>query len=199
MDHGEALSSRAARITFRPLTWDDLPAMGRWLSEPGVDAWWREADLGREAISRKYRPLIEGEEPTRGFVIIIDNMPVGYIQAYRLGDHPDYARQIPVDPAAVATDLFIGEPGWRRRGWGTAVLRTFLERIVFGEMAATVAMIAPEPANARAIRTYERAGFRWVATVPVVSEKEPLDTGDEYVMLLSRPEWKGQVARWRES
>jgi aminoglycoside 6'-N-acetyltransferase len=183
--------ARTGRIAFRPLAEANFPDMVRWLSDPGVARWWPEADLGLEAIARKYTPVISGAEPVRGFVIAIDGAPVGFIQAYVLGDHPGYQRQLGVDPGAVATDLFIGEPGWRDRGWGTAVLGAFLERIVFGEMAAGLAVIAPEPGNARAIRVYARIGFRWEKTVAVVDEDDPAESGDEYVMLLPRRTWEG--------
>jgi RimJ/RimL family protein N-acetyltransferase len=48
-------------------------------------------------------------------------------------------------------------------------------------------MIAPDPANARAVRCYEKVGFRPVRTVHVVDEDHPGNTGDELVMLLDRP------------
>lgn len=174
------------RIAFRPLGGADLPDMQRWLADPGVATWWREPDLGLDALIGKYGPMIDGVEPVRGFVIEIDGLPVGFIQAYRIGDHPDYQQQLAVDPDAVATDLFIGEAAWRDRGWGTVVLRTFLERVVFGEFGAGLAVIAPEPANARAIHVYGRLGFRWEKTVPVVDDDDPAATNEEYVMLLQR-------------
>lgn len=174
------------RIAFRPLDSADLPDMRRWLADPDVAAWWRKPDLSLDALVGKYQPMIDGTEPVRGFVIRIDGQPVGFIQAYRLGDHPDYQRQLAVDPDAVATDLFIGEAVWRDRGWGTAVLHAFLDRVVFGEMGTDLAVIAPEPGNARAIRVYERVGFRWVKTVPVVDEDDPAQTNEEYVMILVR-------------
>lgn len=181
------------RIVFRPLDGADLPDMQRWLADPEVAVWWREPDLGLDALVGKYQPMIDGVEPVRGFAIVIDRRPVGFIQAYRIGDHPDYQRQLAIDPEAVATDLFIGDAAWRDRGWGTAALRAFLDRMVFGEMGTAVAVIAPEPANARAIRVYERVGFRWVKTVPVVDEDDPATTNDEYVMLLNRPDDRNAV------
>jgi RimJ/RimL family protein N-acetyltransferase len=52
--------ARTGRIAFRPLAEADFPDMMRWLSDPGVARWWPEADLGLEAITRKYTPVISG-------------------------------------------------------------------------------------------------------------------------------------------
>jgi aminoglycoside 6'-N-acetyltransferase len=156
MDHLES------PIRFRPLALSDLPNIQRWLSDPDVAAWWREADLSLEAMIGKYAPIIDGSDPVTAFVIVIEGQDIGYIQAYVLRDHPAYLRQVDVDPDAVGIDLFIGEAEFRGRGWGSPIVREFLDRIVFGDMAAGLAMIAPEPANARAIRVYERVGFIWL-------------------------------------
>ena len=172
------------RIRFRPLHRADLPAMQRWLADPDVAAWWSERDLGLDALTAKYQPRIDGAEPVRGFAIVIDGESIGFIQAYRIGDYPDYQQQLDIDPDAVVTDLFIGEEAWRNRGWGTAVLRAFLDRVVFGEMGAEIAVIAPEPTNTRAIRVYERVGFQWVKTVSVKDDDDSTRATKEYVMLL---------------
>jgi aminoglycoside 6'-N-acetyltransferase len=174
-----------AHIAFRPLAETDMPMLKRWLEDPDVAPWYQEDSTELDALRERYRLVVTGEEPTRGFVIRVDGRDAGYIQAYVIDDHPDYARQMAVDPGAVGIDLVLGEPWARNRGYGAAVLRGFLREVVFGEMDAGIAIIAPEPGNARAIRAYERAGFAWVKTVPVVDES-PANTGDEYVMRLTR-------------
>jgi aminoglycoside 6'-N-acetyltransferase len=167
---------------------DDVPALKRWLEDRDVSAWYREDSLEIETLREQYGAIVRGEEPTRAYIIRVDGRDAGYIQAYVIDDHPNYARQIAVDPGAVGIDLFIGEPWARNRGLGALVLRAFLREVVFGGMGAAVAIIAPEPANARAIRAYEKAGFVWRKTVPVVDES-PANTGDEYVMRLTRGEF----------
>ena len=177
-------------VAFRPLSEGDFPNLQRWLADPDVAAWWRESDLSLTAIAAKYTPVITEDDPVRGFVMVIEGQDAGLIQAYALRDHPDYLAQVAVDPNAVATDLVIGEASRRDRGWGVIVLRAFLRRIVFGEMGAEIAKIAPEPVNARAILVYERTGFRWVKTVPVIDEDDPGNTGEEYIMLLAREDFR---------
>lgn len=179
------MTDEQPEMTFRALADADIPAMQRWLEDPDVAAWYHEDSTELSYLREHYAPVIAGEEPTRGFIILLDGRDAGYIQAYVIDDHPDYARQIGVDPGAVGIDLFLGEAWARNRGLGAVVLRAFLREIVFGEMGAEIAIIAPEPANGRAIRSYGRAGFAWLKTVPIVDES-PANTGDEYVMRLTR-------------
>ena len=185
-----ALHDALPRITFRPLEDADPLQMRRWLADPDVARWYGDGDLSLVALQARYAAIIGGTDATRGFIIRIDGRDVGYIQCYWLADEPDYARQLalapPFDTDTIGTDLFIGEPDARNRGWGTPVLVAFHRTVVFGAMAARAAIIAPEPGNHRAIRTYERAGFRWQKTVSVVDEIHPQNTGDEYVMVQTR-------------
>jgi RimJ/RimL family protein N-acetyltransferase len=181
---GDQGYEREARIRFRPLSLEDMPRMLAWLSDSDVSPWYGEGALTIENITAKYRGPVQGTEPTRSFIVTIDGTDAGYIQAYVIDDHPEYARQIELPASAVGTDLFLGEPAVRGQGWGVPVLRAFHRRIVFGEMGATLAVIAPSPDNARAIHVYEGAGFRWLKTVPILDE-EPQNTGDEYVMTMT--------------
>lgn len=180
------MRDRSPRITFRPLVDADMPAMQRWLEDPDVAPWYSEGTTDLEGLRAHYRGELAGEGPTHAFIMRIDGRDAGYIQCYAIDDEPDYARQIAVDPGAVGIDLFIGEPWARNRANGAAVLRTFLSQVVFGEMGVEVAIIAPSPDNTRAVRSYERAGFAWQKTVHVEAEGEPWNTGDEYVMRLTR-------------
>ena len=109
----------ASEITFRPLAGTDIPTLKRWLEDPDVAPWYEEDSTELGALRASYLPIITGAEPTRGYIIRIDDRDAGYIQCYVIDDHPDYARQIAVDPGAVGIDLFLGEPWARDRGHGS--------------------------------------------------------------------------------
>lgn len=187
------VSPSESSISFRPLANDDLPLLLRWLGDPDVSPWYEEGALTLANIQSKYAPRILGTDTTRAFVIEMDSQKVSYIQCYWIADEPDYARQLALppmpEPGAVGTDLFIGEEAFRNRGWGTPILRAFHRQIVFGEMQASVAIIAPSPDNHRAIRVYEKLGFRWLKTVSIVDDDHEENSGPEYVMLLTRTEF----------
>lgn len=173
-----------ARIGFRPLTDADLPLLHRWLHAPHVHEWWGEGQPPPpyETVVREYSPRILLAEPTYPYVMLLDDAPVGYIQAYRIADHPEYAAQIGVgdDTGVVGIDLFIGEAAHLHRGLGPLLLRAFLRDVVFGAMGATLCVIGPDETNAAAIRAYEKVGFRHWKTVPVAEEPAP-----EYLMTIT--------------
>ena len=74
---------------------------------------------------------------------------------------------------AVGVDLSIGDPGKLAKGIGSGVLRTFTERLM--QEGYTTIIIDPDPANHRAVRAYEKAGFR---AIPRLQGR----TGDTLIM-----------------
>src|SRR5206468_1206980 len=63
-------------VIFRPLGRTDFVLLERWLREPHVLAWWREA-LDLTGLETKYGPRIDGDEPTHVFVIEYQGPSVG--------------------------------------------------------------------------------------------------------------------------
>jgi RimJ/RimL family protein N-acetyltransferase len=145
---------------FRPMTAGDLPLMRRWLDMPHVREWWGEPDTELDYI----RDMIEGRDTTRPFIFSVGGEPVGYIQVWFIGhhqnetwiaDHP-WLAELPSD--AVGVDLSIGDPDRLARGIGSGVLRAFTADLV--EQGHRTIVIDPDPANGRAVRAYEKAGYR---------------------------------------
>jgi len=173
-------------ISFRPLTEADLPKMHDWLNNPKVAEWY---GLGienvtypaLEQVEANYLPRIRGEAPTHCYMMSLDGRDFGFVQAYRIGDYPQYASIIAVDPDAWGIDLFIGDDEFRDRGIGTMALRLFVEQAIFSRGSVDTAVIAPNPDNKRAIRSYEKAGFTHSHTVWVEMEQ-----AHEYVMVLHK-------------
>jgi RimJ/RimL family protein N-acetyltransferase len=179
------------RIYFRPMNLDDLPLMHRWVNTPHVREWWDGLPT-LDAVVAKYSPRIMGKEPTRSFIVEADARPVGYIQSYRIADYPDYARQLGVDDRAAGVDLFVGQAEFVGQGSGSAILREFLRTIVFAHESATECIIGPEIGNHRAIRSYQRVGFRYWKTVQITGER-----ASEYLMRITRREFErtGTIGR----
>jgi aminoglycoside 6'-N-acetyltransferase len=151
---------------FKPFAPDDFPLMRRWLARPHVVEWWGDAD--------EQFGLVSGDlaEPAMDqFIVSLDTRPFAYLQSYRLTDwNVDFGPQ-PDDTRGI--DQFIGEPDMVGRGHGSAFIRAFVTRAHAG--GAPRVVTDPDPDNARAIRAYEKAGFR--------RERE-IDTPDGRALLM---------------
>lgn len=176
-------------ITFRPLAAQDLPLMVGWLNTPHVREWWADDPRTLEEACAEYGPQLAGEDPTAGFIILLDAQPIGYIQTYRVADYPEHAAAMDVEEGAAGVDLFIGEEAHVHRGRGAPILRAFLHTVVFAQPGVTSCIIDPVVTNTIAIRAYEKAGFRHLKTVTVPGEEQP-----EYLMRIT-PDAVSDVTR----
>jgi len=139
------------RYEFRPLSAADLPLVGRWLEQPHVAQWWPDPAQLERIRAHIDDPAIDL------FVVHADDRPIGYLQCYDPhagADHP-FADQ---PPGTRGIDQLIGEPDMVGRGHGSTLTRVFVERLFAAGMPRAVA--DPDPANLRAVRAYEKAGFR---------------------------------------
>lgn len=146
-------------IGFRRLTRADLADLVRWQAEPHVARWW-DGDTGTvEAAERRYGARIDGTDPTRLWVLEVSGRSVGWVQDYRIGDHPEYAI-LTGAPDAVGFDYAVGEPAWEGRGVGTRALWVFLRDVVRPRYPEAVTFFAaPDHRNAASLRVLAKLGF----------------------------------------
>jgi aminoglycoside 6'-N-acetyltransferase len=137
---------------FCPLCTDDLPLVRRWLAMPHVVEWWGDTDTQFALVSGDL-----AEPAMDQFIVTMDGRPFGYLQCYNPAVWPESGFG-PQPEGTRGIDQFIGEPHMIDRGHGSAFMRTFVERLL---MTGTPRVLTdPDPANGRAVRAYEKAGFR---------------------------------------
>jgi RimJ/RimL family protein N-acetyltransferase len=147
-------------IQFRPISAADLETLQLWLERPHMREWWGDPETELGVI----RDMIEGRDTTQPFVFEVDGEALGYIQVWFVCDQltesmiADYPWLVSVPDDAVGIDLSIGDPQALSKGIGTDVLRAFVARL--RAQGHQVIIIDPDPANHRAVRAYEKAGFR---------------------------------------
>lgn len=155
-------------ITFRALDREHFPLLLKWLETPHVKKWW-DADVSWTSvlIEEKYGEYVGGfktqaaaRRPIYAFIISFDGVDIGYIQYYDTHSFPPEhdlcVSELPESCAMI--DWYIGEPGYVGRGIGPQALGVFLDEHVFKSFASV--LIDSDTANVRAIRAYEKAGFR---------------------------------------
>jgi aminoglycoside 6'-N-acetyltransferase len=147
----------------------DYELMAVWLNDEQVSVFWhgRGEAFPMERILEKYGPRTRGEAPTTPCFITLEDKPIGYIQFYRTDDWSDWRDKIGLEPWGDrwALDIVIGEPGLWNRGLGTRAITALLQYL-FIETGAAEVVLSPVSDNTRAIRSYEKAGFRKVRLIP---------------------------------
>ena len=135
---------------FRPMSASDLPTIRRWLETPHVSEWWHDPAEQFELVSGDL------DHPDMAqYIVASDGRPFAYLQCYNLSDWNTGFGSQPSGTRGL--DQFIGEADMLDRGHGSAFIRSFTECLLANGTPRVV--IDPDPANARAIRAYEKAGF----------------------------------------
>jgi aminoglycoside 6'-N-acetyltransferase len=133
---------------FRAMQPVDLPLIDRWLNLPHVREWWGDP--------AEQFALVSGDlnEPAmEQYIVEADGNAFAYLQCY---DLTAWNSGFGVQPAGTrGIDLFIGELAMI--GHGSALIGRFVDDRLRNGVPRIVA--DPNPANGRAIRAYEKAGF----------------------------------------
>jgi aminoglycoside 6'-N-acetyltransferase len=126
-----------------------------------VKKWYaRDRDFSLEDIKKKYTPRILSQEKVPSFIVTMSLAPIGFIQYYALNnylpegisqDNPLFHRTKPHQIARI--DFFIGDPLFRRKGWGTKILQQFIRK--FLNPTFQLFAVDPEINNHMAIRFYQ--------------------------------------------
>ena len=135
------------RIRLRPVTVEHVDRLTEILTAPEVAQWWGAYDRAR--VEREF--LAEDEH---WLVIEREGAVVGTI-GYWEEDDPQYRH--------AGIDITL-HPDWIGQGLGREAITT-LARWLFDERGHHRLTIDPAAANARAIRCYERVGFRPVGVM----------------------------------
>ena len=134
---------RGARVVLRPLTDADAPALLALLRDPGVAAWWMRASWDQIC-----------EEGAVVYAVAVDGALAGSIQYHEETD-PDYH--------SASIDIFLGD-AWQDRGLGSETMRVLIDHLVH-ERGHHRITVDPAATNERAVRVYERLGFRRVGVL----------------------------------
>lgn len=162
----EALSHGPLHI--RRLQVEDIPTMARWLSDPRVLAYYEGRDNPHDEAKVQDVFFARKEENEAACLFSYEGKPLGYVQFYPVPPEELSALGYDAAEAVYGMDQFIGEPEYWNRGIGSLMIRVVV-RYLFTECGATRVIMDPVVENERAIRAYEKCGFRRVRIMP---EKE---------------------------
>jgi aminoglycoside 6'-N-acetyltransferase len=141
-------------VTLRAVTARDRDLIRRWLARPDVQDWWGPLSQTEAEVA------VALESPSAICRIIeADGSAVGYAHAV---DASTWGEDLPEDlePGTWDLDLFIASEEHRGKGVGASAL-ALLKDEVFTTTLAVAVCVFPSIRNERAVRAYEKAGFRW--------------------------------------
>lgn len=132
-------------MTLRPLRAADVPRLAEIAAEPEVARWWRE--VTEQDLLEKVGP----DADVAAFAVEHEGEIVGLIETSEENE-PDYRH--------AGIDLFLGT-AWHGRGLGSDAIRTLARHLV-DDRGHHRLTIDPAADNERAIRSYEKVGFKRV-------------------------------------
>jgi AacA4 family aminoglycoside N(6')-acetyltransferase len=144
----------------------DIPMLHEWLHRPHIVEWWggEEARPSLEETHAKYLPHLMAEEGVVPYIAMFSGTPIGYAQSYVARGSGGGWWQDETDAGVRGIDQFLADPTLLGQGLGTQLVSA-LVALLFSQRAVTKVQTDPAPHNLRAIRCYEKAGFRRIKTI----------------------------------
>ncbi len=141
-------------VALRPATRADWELIRGWLVRPDIQEWWGPVSATEAEVN-----MALGSQHALCRIIEADGRPVGYAHAV---DATLWGDDLPQDlaPGTWDLDLFIASEEHRDKGVGQTAL-ALLKEEVFSTTLAVAVCVFPSVKNERAVRAYEKAGFRW--------------------------------------
>ena len=154
------------KIRIRTLTNDDFPLMLKWLTDDRVLEFYGGRDKKYTLESLKEHYTEKWEDEVFRVIIEYDNVPIGYGQVYKMYDelYSDY-HYPKTNEIVYGMDQFIGEPEYWSKGIGSKYTKMIFE-FLKKERNANAVILDPHKNNPRAIRSYQKSGFRIIEDLP---------------------------------
>jgi aminoglycoside 6'-N-acetyltransferase len=150
-------------LKVRKLENNDKSLLARWLSDPRVLEFYegRDNSFDLEKVEKIFYPPEDDEVRC---IVEFDGNEIGYIQFYQLDDETkkDYGY---FGENVYGTDQFIGEIEYWNKGIGRLLVSSMVQFLTEEKNAERVVM-DPQTRNTRAIRCYEKSGFKKVKILP---------------------------------
>jgi len=149
------------KVVLRPMTVDEIPIFYQWATQSDATPFWYGNLYGDhvptyEKFTRDWkRYYFDGSEPEKGrcFIILVGDRAIGQV------NYNDINRE----NNSVGLDIIIAEDVDTGKGYGTDALKT-LVKYLFQNMNIQLCEIGAITRNPRAIRAYEKAGFKKTKT-----------------------------------
>lgn len=155
-------------LSIRYVTENDVQTISNWLSNPEVLRFYEGRDKPQSSQQVREHYISSSEDSNKKCIVEYKNQSIGYIQMYSLDPEWKALYGYNERENVWGMDQFIGETAYWNRGIGTELVQAAITYIM-NEFGAVAIAMDPRVSNERAIRCYEKCGFR---KVKVLKEHE---------------------------
>ena len=150
---------KKAEWLIRHLQDEDQQTLVKWLSDSLVLEFYegRDNPFDLQLVKEKF---YQTDDATERCIIEFDGEKIGYIQFYKLDEETKNQYGISGDNL-FGMDQFIGNPAYWNQGLGTRLV-SIMVNVLIKEKHAKQIVMDPQVRNKRALRCYEKAGFKKV-------------------------------------
>lgn len=146
-------------LSIRCLKEEDVPYLLKWLTDPNVLSYYEGKD--RPYTKEKVIEDFYLDDDENRCLVSFRGHPIGYVQFYPIGEVDGIA----LPSRSYGMDQFIGETSYWNQGIGKTLVQSIVHYIKTTLKGSFIVM-DPQEWNKRAIRCYEKAGFRSVGILP---------------------------------
>ncbi|WP_409299266.1 GNAT family N-acetyltransferase [Peribacillus sp. SCS-26] len=150
-------------VTLRQLERKDGELLATWLSDPAVLRFYEGRDNPFD-LEKVCAVFFENKEQQEMCIVELDGAAIGYLQYYELDEETKELYGLSGSDI-YGMDQFIGEPSYWGRGIGTKLIASMISYLREEEGAKSIVM-DPRTENLRAIRCYEKCGFKKIKLLP---------------------------------
>lgn len=155
-------------LSFHVATLDDLPDVHRWMNDPRVDEFWKEA--GNEAAHGRYLERLLADPHVIPLIGRFNEQAFSYFEIY-------WAKEDLVGPFCGATDydrgchVIVGEGAFRGRSWFTAWLPSLLHLMFLDDARTGRIVQEPSAEHHRQLRNLQLSGFSHTRSVDLPTKR----------------------------
>jgi aminoglycoside 6'-N-acetyltransferase len=150
-------------LIVRILEKKDNQLLAKWLSDPAVLEFYEGRDNPFDVD--KVNHVFYDEDEAVKCLVEYNDQAIGYIQFYPLDDESRIDYGYGTDENIYGIDQFIGEVEYWNKGIGTFLVTSMVTYLIKDKKADRVVM-DPQTRNARALKCYEKCGFKKVKLLP---------------------------------
>ncbi len=159
-------------ITFRAVEECDLSLIQNWIKTNEFAKKWYYKNvvptiksLHKKIIERRVVPQFNS------YLMLIDNLPIGYIQSYAIEGWGAWSNKIKIFNNTVGLDYFIGDINYLHKGYGPQIIMEFINTLK--AQGFDYVSISPDPDNIVNRKCCEKCGltFQKIVNTPYKNSK----------------------------